>query len=521
MANRNKRLILQNGIHYTPQPVADLLATEAVERADVSVLDPACGDGALLAAVAKRCYALNGAEKPNLFGCDKLLPGKRAANLPVCKLVKEDFFRFESSMKFDLVVTNPPYVAATLMPESERTALHKTFGGLCALSAEADLWAYFLLHSLSYLKNGGTLAAVLPWSFVQSKYAASLRRWLRPQFASIRTLALTRACFNQTNKRVILLWLSGYKREPAEIYVAFSKDATGPHNYFSVSESEWDGETVHCSKEHKTDAILEVYHQSHGFSHFSDHANVLIGIVTGANHYFILSKEKAKQNGFHHKTLLPIITSSREISDLVMEGAAPPGRLLKLSSDPPRRYNRFLGQGEEQGIHLTSHSSRRMPWYVVNDGKIPDAFFPYRVSSTPFLAINRGGFQCTNAVHRIYFSGTRACEREWIQVSLLSVPGQLSLEAYGRTYGNGVLKVEPGALKMASVYRGIGSVPREIYGKIRKQLVERNKTAAMKTATKLLDELLGIPKALSKEASFALEELRQRRMKWNEPAAKV
>ena len=37
-----------NGIFYTPEHVAALLAAQAITRRDISILDPACGTGGFL-----------------------------------------------------------------------------------------------------------------------------------------------------------------------------------------------------------------------------------------------------------------------------------------------------------------------------------------------------------------------------------------------------------------------------------------------------------------------------------------
>ena len=44
-------------------------------------------------------------------------------------------------------------------------------------------------------------------------------------------------------------------------------------------------------------------------------------------------------------------------------------------------------------------------------------------------------------------------EIKWKKIRLLSVVGQLSLESFSKTYGRGMLKIEPNTLKKSLVYK--------------------------------------------------------------------
>ena len=135
--------------------------------------------------------------------------------------------------------------------------------------------------------------------------------------------------------------------------------------------------------------------------------------------------------------------------------------LLDIPVPAPREFLSYLNSGRKKGVHLTSHSLRRVRWYKVDMGEVPDAFFHYRVSSIPFLSLNTGRLQCTNSVHRVYFRNGDVNIRRWSQISLLSKIGQLSIEASAKVYGNGILKIEPASLKQSLICTPASPVPIE------------------------------------------------------------
>ena len=85
-----------------------------------------------------------------------------------------------------------------------------------------------------------------------------------------------------------------------------------------------------------------------------------------------------------------------------------------------------------------------------DDGRIPDAFFPYMYHYGPRLILNEADTTSTNTIHRVYFKSD-VCPssipgdtwRKVCAISILSTFSQLSGEIQGRCYGAGVLKHEP------------------------------------------------------------------------------
>lgn len=516
----DKELVVrENGIHYTPPELADLLVREALVETGITVLDPACGEGSLLAAARRRSVALGGGllAATRLIGCDKLLSSTSPVPLPNGRYVETDFFDYGTENKCDVVLMNPPFVRARMMARDIQEDYARRYGRACELGLNADIWAYFLIKARMHLRDAGRIAAILPWAFLQADYARSLRRWVADNFHSIRVLVLGQRCFPGTNQRVLLAWLGGAGSSAEVIEVGFSDAIAGRPDFRQVGVDAWCADVPLGPVESKALNLVDHYSEKFGLSPLREHADVRIGIVTGADSYFILSAAEARSRRFPKEHLVPILTTSQELTDLSIncrDNRGSYGVLLTLPQQLPRNgadYQGYIAAGEALGYHERTHSRRRDPWYAVQTGPPPDGFFPYRASRYPFLALNASGIQCTNSIHRIYFHSLTENQRKWLQISLLSDVGQLSLEIHGKVYGNGVLKIEPKSLKRAVVWCGDQPAPQDHYDALRSLVRSGDRPGAVKAATGLLDQHLGVPSQLSTEMAQALDELMRRR----------
>ncbi len=513
MVTKTSSRIKHNGVYYTPIELAHFLAKPLIRPANITVFDPAYGEGALLLA-AERIFGQKGyspSHTVELYGCDKIPKNGFLKHLPSHHLLKLDFFKYPLDKKFELILMNPPYVRHHIMSDRRRTDYKKIVDEIHRLKAKSDLWAYFLIKAVNHLNRGGNLGAILPWSFLQAEYACDIRKWLAERFEKIKVLALGSHYFDNAQERTMLVWLEGFGQPVRSINISFSQHLQKALHYRELKRESWESEEVLYSAVHDIEAIICQYIEEYNFNRFEEFADIRIGVVTGADNFFILNVDEARERGFLYKHLIPIFTSSRELSGLSLNGNKPIKRLLSLTRRQYDHYKNYIRKGTRGEYHLRSHSLRRKPWYSVILGQTPDAFFPYRVSYVPYLVTNDQDAQCTNSIHRIYFKKLSHEKRKWIQISLLSVPGQLSLEAYSKTYGSGILKVEPKALKRAIASVGNGDSVGPTYNKISQLISQNNRTQAMKVATDFVNQKLGISKELSNSAYAALMELQDRR----------
>lgn len=513
MGNSTLSDVKKNGVYYTPSLLARSLAEPLLSDPTLKIIDPAYGDGALILAaeqVLRKKFSLR--RRSNLFGCDISPMPDRTQHLLASNLIRCDFFDYPITRKFDVILMNPPYVRHHYLHDKV-DHYQNVVKNIFPLKRTSDLWAYFMVKATNHLKNNGNIGAILPWSFLHADYSVELRKWLTGLFRKIKVLALGANLFNDAKERVVLVWMRGYRDSNKSLFMGTANSPNDHVKYHAISKEYFTRNRVNISFSNDALEVIERYKSQFGFTDFGDYADISIGVVTGADSFFIKNKDELNIMGADVNGMPPIFTNSSQLSGFSINGNTPNSRLLLITKVNAMKFKDYIKHGESEQYNLRAHSQRREPWYEVKAGNIPDAFFPYRVSLIPYLVLNNKNIQCTNSIHRIYFNNITSLEKKWIQISLLSIPGQLSLEANSRVYGSGVLKIEPSSLRKAICYSSKDRSITGVYNHISKLLLANNRREAMKVATAFIQDSLGIDRRLSIQAETVYEELLSSRKK--------
>jgi SAM-dependent methyltransferase len=214
------------GAWYTPADIVDLVVDRTVTpewlaavRARRSgralrVLDPACGDGRFLAAVARRVGELERADdrtdRPpiSLTGVDvdpAVVDGTRRA-LPHAQIVHADALHHDwGHHEFDLVIGNPPFLSQMATSTTRGGSSRHGGGPYADAAAEFLALAARLAHP-----RAGRLAFVLPQSILASRDAAPVREQV------------------QRTSTMIWSWWSPHRAFAADVFVcALGFERTG------------------------------------------------------------------------------------------------------------------------------------------------------------------------------------------------------------------------------------------------------------------------------------------------------
>lgn len=527
---------IKYGAFATPPRLAECLALLAFDSPESRVLDPAYGGGALLLAACKRLMHL-GSKRPGkrLFGFDirpwEVGTSRRELLKPFAENLKQcDFFsRRAAAAKgtFDVVLMNPPFVRHHALKDLTRERIRRTIDDKWKLPRTSNLWAYFVLHSLAFLREQGTLGAILPWSLLYADFATPVRRSLAENFETISATVIGGRPFGDAEERVLVLVCKGLGSSAKRIEIGYSTDVPeGKPSLNWTSHEEWlkrptykmVGHSLRATdvgkklvrEKHRSevsqeaakpqagylvDLALEAARDELGFRRLDDFAAVSIGTVTGANRFFILDRHDLKALGIPARMTSPVVAHARDLPGLWAGDSEVKHVLLLVPEGAvlPKKLASYVKEGERQGLDKRSHAKKRDTWYCIPKPTPPPAFLCYMVKEVPFMVPNSNGVFSTNTIHQVWFrDDVTQQQRRWIQLSTLTSVFQLSAELIGRTYGGGVLKIEPTSARELLVYPGGRTpVPKDEYDKIAGRLADGDKAAAMAAADAIVRRATG------------------------------
>ena len=190
----------RHGVVYTPEPVVELILDNVLPQSDdelaaSAICDPACGDGAFLAAAARRILSrlrrddaldalgrLTGydIDEAAIAKCGENLDGELAArypnervhwNISAWNALQRPAFQSEYG-RFTHIVGNPPYVRVQHLEQSGRDRLA---GQWNLLRGATDLYIVFYELALDLLRPGGVCGYITPSSWLRSDSGSLLR----------------------------------------------------------------------------------------------------------------------------------------------------------------------------------------------------------------------------------------------------------------------------------------------------------------------------------------------------------
>ena len=506
MISENKNIKRENGIYYSPESLATLLCKGFDFSKIKTALDPACGDGALLSAVILESKR-QGKRLQSLVGCDVFFQDLSEISEKITFQLG-DFLSYDCHDRFDMIVMNPPYVSYGEISPATRGII-ETIKNRFSVSGRADLWVYFLLKSFDLLAKGASLGAILPWAFNEAEYAKPIRELILSSFGEIKLTVLNQSHFAHTDTRTLLLWAKKYSFPNKLIRVGFSDFHDTRTRHERISQKTWIADSIFHSVLSGMDCGFRTL-QEKGFVPFSECAKVETGVVTGANSFFILPPKDAEKIGFSCKYQTPILTTGLEITSLEQKNFGKV--LINFGKSISKKQKAYITFGKKDNIHQRTHSKRRELWYQVQHGVTPDAFFTYRVGSIPLMVLNGHKLLCTNSFHKIYFfDHINENQKKWIQISMLSIFGQMCIEINARHYGHGMVKLEPKLLKKVLCLPLNCEVPTDMYKQMCHLVKEKKREQVCMLATQLIQKELRLPSSFVQTCLDTVNVLRKRR----------
>jgi adenine-specific DNA-methyltransferase len=445
-----------HGAYFTRADIADFLVGWAVTSSTTRVLEPSAGEGVFLDAIARRSSVLGTEVQCIAVERDLELaqPNRGIRPLQSVEFVVGDFFEYSTPTHdaFDAVVGNPPWVRAASIPAQDRDRANAAcVRSNVRLSATASTWAPFLVHAASMLTSAGRLAMVLPAELLQVDYAATVRTFLQRRFRRLEILRFDEHLFPDATVDAILL-LASNDGEPG-VWMAHLPSTRYLRTYDRWLHRHVGARWSPFNVEPRAMDLLGDLVASGRYTALGNIANIRIGTVTGNNNYFVLRSSEVKRHRIPDHLVKPVICHPRQLAGGAVDAgvlgeldrADVPLWLLSVAPDQAPLIADYIASGELEGTSSRYKCRTRTPWYSVHLEAPPDLFLAYMSHVIPRLAVNRAGAISTNLVHGIYLADPR--QRDRLGRDWLNSATALSWEIVGRTYGGGVLKLEPSEAK--------------------------------------------------------------------------
>ena len=460
----------QLGQWFTPAPLARLmlgLALQATSRAQpMRVLDPCCGDGALLE-TAREYPQLT------LLGLDVDATAITAARARHARASFEcgDLLAANATTALrdvDIVIANPPWVSAgraDRMEKQRRAAMLATDWPALArdecerIASHTDLAALCVLRSLRLLRPGGVGVFALSTALLDAEYSDQLwraietvgsveailatdrERWFAEAAVTAMLVVVRRDDHGSHGKRAPVA--IGQLREPTAVA---ANDLLGGASVASIAKLRHaDAESISS-----WGAMLRA---SHAWFEFVDAAGDFLvplheladirrGATSGANEFFYLRRDEAITSGIDARLFAPVVRApyNGAAAAIAIDPDETPIVAICAPPDLDLRRAPALAKRIAAHAHLAERSSLRhkRPWWHLAAEParlfIHKAYGPryvQRLASRPMLADQRV-YAVTPHV---------GVELELLTAVLNAVTTSLALESLGRrSFGFGAIE---------------------------------------------------------------------------------
>lgn len=374
--------------------------------------------------------------------------------------------------RFGAILGNPPYIRHHRL-DDELTERGRTSARALGieLNGRSDAWTYFCAHLMSFLAENGRLALVLPGSILHADYAGPLLSALGSGRGETQLIRIRKRVFPGVQERTVVLLVDRRgaartaliprqladiaelgralraQRQARAIQVPHTPEA--PLN--KPTRSRLNDTRLPWRLSHKEAALYEEVCAQDAVHELGDLVTIRIGVVTGANDFFVRNADEISHLG-EQGASLPIVTRGGWLRAPHWRAADQrnaedkPSRLLLIdpTCKPTGSLEKDIERAETLGLHERHHCSKREPWYSITDTQVPQLFLPYMGSSPPMLVVNDARSTCTNTIHRLWKKDTSKASIRAIAAGSWTTLYALSAELFGRGYGGGVLKLEPG-----------------------------------------------------------------------------
>ena len=462
------------GGYYTPLDLATFISKWAGSASPEKILEPSCGDGAFFDGLTQQ--PIPEAASVTAFELDAGEAARarsKANELSIDIDVRAaDFLEWaiprlhEGAQPFDAVVGNPPFIRYQYLPKNFQARSEQVFSELqCRFTKHTNAWVPFVLASMALLRPSGRLGMVIPSEIIHVLHAQPLRSYLAAHCRKLVIIDPEQLWFEGTLQGAVILLAEKLSnrnqlRQGISILRVRNREflTDDPESLFRRSKATNGkaivGKWTHALIDNQANELLDNLSRLENVRRFSDVAKVDVGIVTGANKFFLVDDQVIERYGLQNFAH-PMFGRSEHCPGVIYDeaqhrsnsAAGKPTNFVWLpdtTATQKRGVRDYIMMGEEQQLHTRFKCRVRRPWYSVPSVYATDIGMLKRSHDAPRLILNRANAFTTDTAYRIK---SKSVPADQLVANFLNPLTALSAELEGRHYGGGVLELVPSEIE--------------------------------------------------------------------------
>ena len=454
----------ERGAYYTPPNLASFIAEWAIRSSSDRVLDPSAGLGSLVTAAACRAQAFGATGPPNVWGIElhrrtfeRLEQRCAESRIPLSQLTKGDFFGTGHCLgKFDVILTNPPYVRHHDLPMGAAEKMRVALGaGGSAIDGKSSSWAYFVIRSMQLLRAGGRLAAIVPGELVSADYGRWIIEKVGEKFDRTVLVRCEGELFGDLQLTTIVILGEGYgnthKRGGTVYGCSIDFDQEQPtlpsvRHMVPIRDARRSTAVLFSGARPADLQLVDGVVQAEGLRRLGEIASVAIGYVTGDTRFFHFTEAERTEASLRKIHFKRAVHRGAHVQGSIFhdedwQATRDTGKqcwLFHPIDGNEESVKRMIARGLDRGVATRMKCRARVPWWRISLGKVPEAILVY-LGKHPRIVENRAQAYAANSF--FILTGLCAAVTSLAVASMTSV-FQLSALTSARCLGGGLRKLQ-------------------------------------------------------------------------------
>ena len=369
----DEKKIKKLGQVFTPQEVAVFMAgwlTSDRASKQLRVLDPAVGNCVFGHAIKSVCPSafITGYEVD-----PEIIDFFSSRTSVYDQLIIDDFFNLDWDNKFDCIICNPPY--NRFQSVDNRAEILRSINDHSAikLNGQTNQYAMFLMKCMHLLSDAGRLCFLIPFEFMNSKFGEPLKKMM------IEDNLLSKVVFFDDEYSLFegrlttscLIMIDKEKKDFAEFVRVTSENELSSQEFDFEQKVVIPYKSLSASDKWQSRIAFASNTPSSAPCTIGDFCTVRRGIATGANSYFLLSKEDVSKYEIAEENIIPCVVKSADIKanvltqpdlNTMIESSKPSYLFSPINLNCPGTRS-YLEKGVEEQVDKKYLPAHRREWY--------------------------------------------------------------------------------------------------------------------------------------------------------------